>query len=199
MKKGLTILLAILLIVFLFAGWFIKKYNDIQKGKVDVEAAWAQVENVYQTRFDLVDNLVNTVQGAANFERETLTQITEARAAVGGQVNLPPEALSDPEAFQQFQTNQAGLSNALSRLMVVVESYPELKANENFLSFQSQLEGIESRIRVERMRYNDAAKTFNQKIIVFPNNIIAGMIGVKNFQFFAAEEGAQKAPKVQFN
>ena len=199
MKKGLTVILATFFIVRLLAGWFIRKYNDIQKEKVNVEAAWAQVENVYQTRFDLVPNLVNTVQGAANFERETLTAVTEARAAMGGQVNLPPEALTDPAAFQAFQSNQAGLSNALSRLMVVVEQYPELKANQNFLSFQSQLEGIESRIRVERMRYNDAAKAFNQKIIVFPNNIIAGMIGAKSFQFFAAEAEAQKAPQVQFN
>ncbi|HOA28499.1 MAG TPA: LemA family protein, partial [Candidatus Cloacimonadota bacterium] len=166
MKKGLIALLIILLLIFVVAGWFIGRYNAIQKEKVTVETAWAQVENVYQTRFDLVPNLVNTVQGAANFERETLTAVTQARAAVGGQVNLPPEALSDPNAFQQFQANQAGLSSALSRLMVVVEKYPDLKANQNFLTFQSQLEGIEGRIRVERMRYNEAAKLYNQMIVV---------------------------------
>jgi len=199
MKKGLIVLLVILLIILVFAGWFIGRYNTIQREKVTVETAWAQVENVYQTRYDLVPNLVNTVQGAANFERETLTAVTEARASMGGQVNLPPEALSDPTAFQQFQANQAGLSSALSRLMVVVEKYPELKANQNFLTFQSQLEGIESRIRVERMRYNEAAKLFNQMIVVFPNNIIAGMIGAKSFQFFSAEAEAQKAPTVQFD
>jgi LemA protein len=183
----------------MMAGWFIGRYNKIQKEKVSVENAWAQVENVYQTRYDLVPNLVATVQGAANFEKETLTQVTQARAQMGGQVNLPPEALSDPAAFQQFQANQAGLSSALSRLMVVVEKYPDLKANQNFLQLQAQLEGVENRIRTERMRFNDAAKEYNQLIVVFPNNMIAGMIGAKAFQFFAAEAQAQSAPKVEFN
>jgi LemA protein len=199
MKKGLIVLLAILLIIIIMAGWFIGKYNRIQKEKVSVQTAWAQVENVYQSRFDLVPNLVATVQGAADFERETLTQVTEARSKMGGQVNLPPEALTDPAAFQQFQANQAGLSSALSRLMVVVERYPDIKANQNFLQLQAQLEGIESRIRIERMRYNDAAKLFNQLIVIFPNNMIAGMIGAEAFQFFTADAGAQSAPSVQFN
>jgi len=117
---------------------------------------------------------------------------------MGGSINLPPEALTDPQAFQAFQANQAGLSQALSRLMVVVERYPELKANQNFLQFQAQLEGIENRIRTERMRYNDAAKLFNQLIVTFPNNIIAGIINVKTFQFFQADAAAQTAPKVEF-
>lgn len=199
MKKGLIVVLIILLIIIVMAGWFVGRYNKIQKEKVSVETAWAQVENVYQTRYDLVPNLVATVQGAANFEKETLTEVTQARAQMGGQVNLPPEALSDPAAFQQFQANQAGLSSALSRLMVVVERYPELKANQNFLQLQAQLEGVENRIRTERMRFNDAAKLYNQLIIVFPNNMIAGMIGAKAFQFFAAEAQAQSAPKVEFN
>src|SRR5690554_6656039 len=160
MKKGLIVLLVILLIIIISAGWFVGRYNSLQREKVSVETAWAQVENVYQSRFDLVPNLVATVQGAANFERETLTQVTEARAQMGGQVNLPPEALSDPNAFQQFQANQAGLTGALSRMMVVVERYPEIKANQNFLQLQAQLEGIENRIRTERMRYNDAAKNY---------------------------------------
>jgi LemA protein len=180
------------------AGWFIGRYNKIQKEKVNVENAWAQVQNVYQTRYDLIPNLVQTVQGAANFEKSTLTQVTEARAKMGGSVNLPPEALTDPQAFQSFQANQAGLSSALSRLMVVVEKYPELKANQNFLQLQAQLEGMENRIRTERMRYNDSAKLFNQLIVVFPNNMIAGMINVKAFQFFQADNAAQTAPKVQF-
>lgn len=199
MKKGLIVLLVILLIIIMMAGWFIGRYNKIQKEKVSVENAWAQVENVYQTRYDLVPNLVATVQGAANFEKETLTQVTQARAQMGGQVNLPPEALSDPAAFQQFQANQAGLSSALSRLMVVVEKYPDLKANQNFLQLQAQLEGVENRIRTERMRFNEAAKEYNQLIVVFPNNMIAGMIGAKAFQFFAADAQAQTAPKVEFN
>jgi len=199
MKKGLIVLLVILLIIIISAGWFVGRYNSLQREKVSVETAWAQVENVYQSRFDLVPNLVATVQGAANFERETLTQVTEARAQMGGQVNLPPEALSDPNAFQQFQANQAGLTGALSRMMVVVERYPEIKANQNFLQLQAQLEGIENRIRTERMRYNDAAKNYNQMIVVFPNNIIAGMIGARAFQFFAADAGAESAPQVEFN
>jgi len=198
MKKGLIVLLAIILVIIICAGWFIGRYNTIQKEKVNVESAWAQVQNVYQTRYDLIPNLVETVQGAANFEKSTLTQVTEARAKAGGSLNLPPEALTNPQAFQTFQQSQAGLSDALSRLMVVVERYPELKANQNFLTFQAQLEGIENRIRTERMRYNDAAKKFNQLIVTFPNNIIAGIISVKPFQFFQAEEGAAKAPKVQF-
>lgn len=198
MKKGIIALLVVVLLVIITAGWFVGRYNKIQKEKVTVETAWAQVQNVYQTRFDLIPNLVQTVQGAANFEKETLTQVTEARAKMGGSVNLPPEALSNPQAFQAFQQNQAGLSSALSRLMVVVERYPELKANQNFLQFQAQLEGIENRIRTERMRYNDSAKLFNQLIITFPNNVIAGMINVKAFQFFTADTAAQTAPKVQF-
>ncbi|MCB5262173.1 MAG: LemA family protein [Candidatus Cloacimonetes bacterium] len=199
MKKGLIVLLIILLVIIVIAGWFISRYNKIQKEKISVETAWAQVENVYQSRFDLIPNLVATVQGAANFEKETLTEVTEARSKMGGQVNLPPEALSDPAAFQQFQANQAGLSSALSRLMVVVEKYPDLKANQNFLQFQAQLEGIENRLRNERMNFNDAAKEYNQLIVIFPNNKIAGMIGAKAFQFFAAETQAQTAPNVGFN
>ena len=198
MKKGHIILLVVILLIIILAGWFIGRYNTIQKEKVNVETAWAQVQNVYQTRYDLIPNLVETVQGAANFEKSTLTQITEARSRAGGSINLTPEALTDPQAFQAFQQSQAGLSDALSRLMVVVEQYPELKANQNFLTFQAQLEGIENRIRTERMRYNDAAKKFNQLIVTFPNNIIASIIKVKPFQFFQAEESAQKAPKVQF-
>jgi len=198
MKKGLIALLVVILLVVIAAGWFVSRYNTIQKEKVNVENAWAQVQNVYQTRYDLVPNLVQTVQGAANFEKSTLTQVTEARAKMGGSVNLPSEALTDPQAFATFQANQAGLSSALSRLMVVVEQYPELKANQNFLQLQSQLEGIENRIRTERMRYNDSAKLFNQLVVTFPNNIIAGMINVKAFQFFQADSAAQSAPKVEF-
>ena len=199
MKKGLIALLVIVLLIIIAAGWFIGRYNKIQKEKVTVETAWAQVQNVYQTRYDLVPNLVQTVQGAANFEKSTLTQVIEARSKMGGSINLPPEALTDPQAFANFQANQAGLSSALQRLMVVVERYPELKANQNFLQFQAQLEGIENRIRTERMRYNDAAKLFNQLIVTFPNNIIAGFINVKAFQFFQADTAAQTAPKVEFN
>ncbi len=199
MKKGLIILLAIILVIAILVGWFIGRYNMLQKGRVEVQSAWAQVENVYQTRYDLIPNLVNTVRGAADFERGTLTAVTEARAKMGGQVNLSPEALNNPQAFQQFQAAQEGLGQALQRLMVVVERYPELKANQNFLQLQDQLEGIENRIRTERMRYNEAAKTFNQMIVVFPNNVFAGMFNITAFQFFQAAEQAQTAPVVDFN
>jgi LemA protein len=180
------------------AGSVISKYNTIQKSKIAVTGAWGEVENVYQSRFDLVPNLVQTVKGAANFEQETLTAVTEARSRMGGQINLPEEALTDPNAFAQFQAQQQSLSSALSRLMVVVEQYPELKANQNFLQLQSQLEGIENRIRVARMRYNEQVTGFNQTIIVFPNNIIAGMFNIKSFEFFKADEAAAQAPRVNF-
>lgn len=198
MKKGLIILLVIVLLIAILAGWVIGRYNQLQKGKVEVQSAWAQVENVYQTRFDLVPNLVNTVKGAANFERETLTAVTEARAKMGGMINITPETLNNPQAFQQFQAAQDGLGSALQRLMVVVERYPDLKANQNFLQLQDQLEGIENRIRTERMRYNEAAKTFNQMVVVFPNNMFASMFNITAFQFFQAAEQAQNAPVVEF-
>ncbi|HHV36508.1 MAG TPA: LemA family protein [Candidatus Cloacimonetes bacterium] len=198
MKKGHYILLAVILVIIIAVSWFVGKYNLIQKQKPLVEEAWAQVENVYQSRLDLIPNLVATVKGAANFEKETLIGVTEARSKVAGNPTLDPDMLGDPDAFAQFQANQAGLSGALSRLMVVVESYPDIKANQNFLQLQAQLEGVENRIRTERMRYNEEARNFNQLIIVFPNNMIANMIGARSFQYFAAEEGAQKAPEISF-
>ncbi|PKN80779.1 MAG: LemA family protein [Candidatus Cloacimonetes bacterium HGW-Cloacimonetes-1] len=198
MKKGLIALLVVVLIVFVSLGWVVGRYNKIQKARVGVESAWAQVENVYQTRYDLIPNLVNTVKGAANFEKETFTQVAEARAKMGGMLNLPPEALNDPQAFAKFQAAQQGIGAALQRLMVVVERYPELKANQNFLQLQDQLEGIENRIRTERMRYNESARDFNQLIVVFPNNIFAGMFNVKAFEFFKAADDAQTAPTVNF-
>ncbi|HNX37125.1 MAG TPA: LemA family protein [Candidatus Cloacimonadota bacterium] len=203
MKQGtkilLGVLLGIVLIVLIIGGWIVGRYNKIQKEKIVVETAWGQVENVYQSRYDLIPNLVNTVKGAANFEQETLTAVTEARAKMGGQTTLTKEALTDPTAMANFQNAQAGLSSALSRLMVVVEKYPDLKANQNFRDLQVSLEGIEARIRTERMRYNQAVGSFNQLIVVFPNNIFAGMFNIKAFQFFKADEAAQKAPKVDFS
>ena len=203
MKQGtkilLGVLLGIVLIVLIIGGWIVGRYNKIQKEKIVVETAWGQVENVYQSRYDLIPNLVNTVKGAANFEQETLTAVTEARAKMGGQTTLTKEALTDPTAMANFQNAQAGLSSALSRLMVVVEKYPDLKANQNFRDLQVSLEGIEARIRTERMRYNQAVGSFNQLIVVFPNNIFAGMFNIKAFQFFKADEAAQKAPQVDFS
>ncbi|HOH47040.1 MAG TPA: LemA family protein [Candidatus Cloacimonadota bacterium] len=198
MKKGLAILLVIVLIVLVLGATVISRYNKIQKAKVGVTGAWGEVENVYQSRFDLIPNLVNTVKGAANFEQETLTAVTEARSRMGGQINLPESALTDPNAMAQFQSQQAGLSSALSRLMVVVEQYPDLKANQNFLQLQAQLEGIENRIRVARMRYNESVTGFNQMIVTFPNNLLASMFGVKSFEFFKADEAASTAPVVNF-
>ncbi len=199
MKTGYIILIVVAVIIIALIGMVIGRYNTMVKGRVAVEGAWAQVENVYQTRFDLVPNLVATVRGVANFEQETLTQVVEARAKMGGQINLPPEALNNPAAFARFEAAQQNLSSALSRLMVVVERYPELQAAQNFRMLQDQLEGIENRIRTERMRYNETAREFNQRIVTFPNNIFAGMFNIKVFQFFQAAEGAQTAPVVDFN
>ena len=197
MKKGYIILLVVVLLLVILAGGIIGRYNKMRVLKVDVQEKWSQVENQYQRRFDLIPNLVSTVQGAANFERNTLTAVIEARSKVG-QMNISPETLADPQAFQRFQQAQDGLSSALSRLMVVVEKYPELKANQNFLQLQDQLEGTENRISTERVRFNDSVKLLNQYIVVFPNNILAGIFGIKEMPFFQAVTGAEAPPQVQF-
>jgi len=196
-KKGYIIILVIVLLVIILAGGIIGRYNKMRVLKVNVQEAWGQVENQYQRRFDLVPNLVSTVQGAANFEKNPLTAVIEARSKVG-QMNITPETLSDPQAFQNFQKAQDGLSSALSRLMVVVEKYPDLKANANFLQLQDQLEGTENRIATERVRFNDSVKALNQYVVVFPNNILAGMFGIKEMPFFQAASGADTAPQVKF-
>ncbi len=174
-------------------------YNNLVGLGQGVDAQWAQVENVYQRRADLIPNLVATVQGAANFEKSTLEAVTEARASVGRmQVdarNLP----NDPAAFAKFDQAQAGLSGALSRLMVVVERYPELKANQNFRDLQAQLEGTENRITVERMRYNEKAQEYNTKRLQLPTRIFASMMGFGEKAYFRAQAGAEQAPKVQFD
>lgn len=193
----MIILLAIILLVVIAAGWVIGKYNRLNTMKVDVSKAWSQVENQYQRRFELIPNLVNTVKGAANFEAKTLTDVTEARAKVG-QMQITPETLSDPQALKNFQSAQDGLSSALSRLMVVVERYPELKAVKGFQDLQVQLEGTENRIATERGRFNDAVQTFNRYLVIFPNNVIAGMFGFKEMPFFGATTGADTAPVVDF-
>lgn len=161
-----------------------------------VSAKWSQVENVYQRRADLIPNLVNTVKGYANFERETLTDVIEARSRATS-VNISPDNLS-PENIQKFEQAQAGLSSALSRLMVVVEKYPDLKANQNFLELQSQLEGTENRITVERQRFNESVQEYNQYIRQFPNNLSAGMFGFDRKGYFEAKEGADRVPEVTF-
>lgn len=172
-------------------------YNSLVTLDQAVQAQWAQVENVYQRRADLVPNLVETVKGAANFEKDTFTAVTEARAKVG-QVNVNPSG--DPAAFQQFQAAQDQLGSALSRLMVVMEKYPDLKATQNFRDLQSQLEGTENRISVERMRFNETAQAFNTKRNSFPTVFVAGFFGSKFNEkaYFKAQAGAETAPKVKF-
>ena len=171
-------------------------YNSMVQLDEQVTSQWGQVENVYQRRADLIPNLVASVKGAANFEQETLTRVIEARAKATS-VQVDPTKLT-PEAIQKFQQTQGELSSALGRLMVVVEKYPELKANQNFLELQSQLEGTENRITVERMKFNEVTQQYNTKIRSFPNNITAGMFGFEKKGYFQAEAGANKTPKVEF-
>lgn len=171
-------------------------YNTMVTLDEGISSQWAQVENAYQRRADLIPNLVNTVKGYADFEKETLTQVIEARSKATS-VNINPGNLT-PEAINQFQNAQAGLSSALSRLMVVVERYPELKANQNFLELQAQLEGTENRISVERRKFNEATRQYNTYIRKFPKNIVAGIFGFDKKTYFEAEEKAKEVPKVEF-
>jgi LemA protein len=177
----------------------IVSYNRLVGLSQGVEKQWAQVQNVYQRRADLIPNLVSAVSGAANFEKSTLVEITDARASVGKVQIDANQALNDPSKFAEFQQAQAGLSSALSRLLVVVERYPELKANANFQELQAQLEGTENRIAVERGRFNDVAQTYNTAIKRFPTMLFAGMLGFNERPYFTAVAGAEKPPKVEFN
>lgn len=197
MKKSLWITLGIIAgVVILLYVMFGNTYNNMVKKDESVQNAWAQVQNVYQRRMDLIPNLVETVKGYANFEKETLTGVVEARAKATS-VNISPENLS-PDAVKKFQQAQDGLSSALGRLMVVVEKYPELKANQNFLELQSQLEGTENRITTERQRFNDVVKEYNQYIRSFPQNFLAGPYGFEKKGYFEAKAGAEDAPQVKF-
>jgi LemA protein len=193
---GIVVLLVLVLVVSVIGS-----YNSLVSLDQKVLSQWAQVENVYQRRADLVPNLVETVKGAAAFEKDTFTAVTEARAKVG-QVSLGggQNPAANPEAFAKFQQAQDGLSSALSRLLVVVEKYPELKATQNFRDLQVQLEGTENRIAVERMRFNEAAQAFNTKRMRFPTVIIAGFFGerFREKAYFKAQAGAETAPKVKF-
>ncbi|BDQ02601.1 LemA family protein [Ignavibacterium sp.] len=200
-NKGLIVGLAIggvlIIGIILLVMWGISVYNNLVASEQNVLKQWSQVENQYQRRADLIPNLVNTVKGYANFEKEVLTQVTEARARVG-QFNVTPEVLNDPQAFEKFQSVQGELSSALSRLLAVVENYPELKANENFLQLQAQLEGTENRISVERKRFNEAVQEYNTMIKRFPASMLAGMFGFREKQYFKAVQGAEVPPKVEF-
>ena len=196
MKKSLVSILVIVGIILDLVMMGTSRYNRLVSLEEGVTGAWAQVENVYQRRADLIPNLVNTVKGYAEFEQTTLTQVIEARSKATG-VNINAENL-DESSIQQFQQAQESLSSALSRLMVVVERYPDLKANQNFLDLQSQLEGTENRITVERRNFNQTAQDYNAQIRRFPNNIFAGLFGFDRKAYFEAEQGADQAPEVQF-
>src|SRR5437763_15416244 len=191
---------AIILFILLIGGCGVAgSYNRLVGLQQKVDQSWAQVQNVYQRRADLIPNLVNTVQGAANFEKSTLTEVTNARASVGRLQIDPNHAPVDAAKLEQFQAAQGQLSNALSRLLVVVERYPELKSNQNFLGLQAQLEGTENRISVERGNFNTAVQNYNVGVRSFPTNFIAGMLGFPPRPFFTAQTGAERPPAVQFN
>ncbi len=171
-------------------------YNSMVKLDEKVQSQWGEVQNQYQRRSDLIPNLVSTVKGAANFEQETLTKVIEARAKATS-VQVDPTKLT-PETIAKFQSAQGELSQALGRLLVVTENYPQLKANQNFLELQAQLEGTENRINVSRRDFNNAVQEYNSKIRVFPNNLTSGMFGFEKKGYFQAEAGTQKAPSVDF-
>ncbi|MDD2964711.1 MAG: LemA family protein [Bacteroidales bacterium] len=196
MKKGWIILIAVIAFIFIIIGWISGMYNGLVTAEEGVNAQWANVENSYQRRADLIPNLVNTVKGYADFEKSTLTEVIEARAKATS-ININPEKLT-PEELQKFQGAQDGLSSALGRLMVVMERYPDLKANQNFLDLQAQLEGTENRISTERRKFNEMAQAYNTILRRFPKNMIAGMLGFEKKAYFEAAEGAEKAPEVKF-
>lgn len=198
MTKNKTpfVIIGIVALVILIGGWLMKGYNGMVELDENVNREWSQVENQYQRRLDLTPNLVNVVKGYAAHEKETLEGVIEARAKAT-QTTIDPSNMTE-EQLANFQKAQDGLSGALNRLMVVVEKYPELKANENFLQLQAQLEGTENRITVARKGYNDAATIYNKLVRRFPNNMLAGIFGFSVRPQFKAQEGAESAPTVQF-
>jgi LemA protein len=204
MSKGLgcvaAVVVGLLLVVGIFVLWGVGLYNGLVGAEQTVAAQWAQVENVYQRRADLIPNLVRTVRGAADFERGTLESVVEARARVG-QMQLTPEMLEDPQALARFEQAQDALSSALSRLLVVVERYPELRSVPAFQDLMVQLEGAENRIAVERRRYNEVARDFNTRVRRFPANVIVPAMGwdFEEKAYFEAEAGAEEAPEVEFD
>ena len=196
MKKGLITGVVVIAVVVAAFVWVKNVYNQMVVSDESVQASWSQVENVYQRRADLIPNLVATVKGYAAHESETLESVVAARAKAT-QVTVDPANLT-PEALEQFNAAQGELSSALGRLLLIQESYPELKANQNFLELQAQLEGTENRIATERMKYNEAAKYFNTGIRQFPDNIVASIFGFEKKGYFEAQAGAETAPKVEF-
>ena len=196
MKKSTITLLVVVGILVALASWVIGAYNGLVTLDEETNGKWAQVESAYQRRADLIPNLVNTVKGYAEFEQETLTGVIEARAKATG-INVDANNLSS-EAIANFQAAQSQLSGSLSRLLVTVERYPDLKANQNFLGLQSQLEGTENRIKIERDRFNVSVKEFNATIRKFPKTIVASSFGFEKKGYFEADTGSEQAPEVQF-
>lgn len=196
MKRSTVVILVVVGVVLVLLFWFKNGYNSMVKEQEGVQTAWSQVENVYQRRADLIPNLVNTVKGYAAHESQTLEGVVNARAKAT-QLTVDPENLT-PEKLAAYQEAQGELGAALGKLLAIQENYPDLKANENFLALQSQLEGTENRISTERMKFNEAAKRYNVLIRVFPKSIIASLFGFEKMPYFQAKEGADVAPAVEF-
>jgi LemA protein len=197
-KIALVMLVAIVAVALMAVLGGVAVYNRLVSLGQGVDAQWAQVENVYQRRADLVPNLVATVQGAANFEKSTLTAVAEARASIGKVEVSGKDLVNNPQAFAKWQAAQDGLGSALSRLIAVSENYPELKATQAFRDLQSQLEGSENRIAVERGRFNETAQAYNTARLQFPANIVANIAGFGEKAYFKAQAGSEQVPKVQF-
>ncbi|MGM0565906.1 MAG: LemA family protein [Bacteroidota bacterium] len=196
MKKNTFILIGVVVLIFIMVSSTISSYNALVTAEEEIEGNWAQVENVYQRRADLIPNLVNTVKGYASHERETLEGVIEARSKATS-VNVNPSELNQ-ESVEQFNQAQQQLSSALSRLMVVVERYPDLKASQNFRDLQAQLEGTENRIAVERRKFNESVKDYNASIRRFPKNLLANSFGFERKAYFESDAGASEAPEVNF-
>lgn len=196
MKRSTVVILVVVGVVLVLFFWFKNGYNSMVKEQEGVQTAWSQVENVYQRRADLIPNLVNTVKGYAAHESQTLEGVVNARAKAT-QLTVDPENLT-PEKLAAYQEAQGELGAALGKLLAIQENYPDLKANENFLALQSQLEGTENRISTERMKFNEAAKRYNVLIRVFPKSIIASLFGFEKMPYFQAKDGADVAPAVEF-
>ena len=199
MKKALIAVIVVVVILLIIVGKGIGTYNNIIALEEGVKTQWAQVENTYQRRFDLIPNLVSTVQGEANFEKSTLTEVMDMRSRMGGTVKLDESLMNDEAALKRFQEMQGSLSGALQRLMAVSENYPDLKSNKSFQELRVQLEGAENRIAVERKRYNETVQAYNTTIRQFPTNLIASFAGASPKALFSADAGASVAPKVQFD
>lgn len=195
--KKYSVILLVAAVIIVTGAWCVSVYNGLVKKDEAVQAAWSQVENVYQRRLDLIPNLVNTVKGSADFERSTLQEVVEARAAAT-QVKVDPQNLTE-DNIARYQQAQDALSGSLSRLLVTVERYPELKSSQNFAELQAQLEGTENRIAVERGKFNNEVRAYNTALRRFPTNVMAGMFGFEKKGYFEAAEGAEKAPEVSFD